>query len=70
MKVPMIGMFCSSIADKRLILRAGWHSAMAQGHALSVLTRAYVVTNDMKYLQVAKRALDLFKTVSELSFFT
>ncbi|OZC10043.1 D-glucuronyl C5-epimerase [Onchocerca flexuosa] len=51
-----------SIADKRLILPAGWHSAMAQGHALSVLTRAYVVTNDMKYLQVAKRALRLFKT--------
>ncbi|EFO22995.2 hypothetical protein LOAG_05488 [Loa loa] len=51
-----------SIADKRLILPAGWHSAMAQGHALSVLTRAYVVTNDMKYLQVAKRALQLFKT--------
>ncbi|CAG9533610.1 unnamed protein product [Cercopithifilaria johnstoni] len=51
-----------SIADKRLILPAGWHSAMAQGHALSVLTRAYVITNDMKYLQVAKRALRLFKT--------
>ncbi|VDK82484.1 unnamed protein product [Onchocerca ochengi] len=50
-----------SIADKRLILPAGWHSAMAQGHALSVLTRAYVVTNNMKYLQVAKRALRLFK---------
>uniref|UniRef100_A0A0R3RT09 heparosan-N-sulfate-glucuronate 5-epimerase n=1 Tax=Elaeophora elaphi TaxID=1147741 RepID=A0A0R3RT09_9BILA len=51
-----------SIADKRLILPAGWHSAMAQGHALSVLTRAYVVTNDVKYLQVAKRALQLFKS--------
>ncbi|KAM3719881.1 D-glucuronyl C5-epimerase [Dirofilaria immitis] len=51
-----------SIADKRLILPAGWHSAMAQGHALSVLTRAYVVTNDAKYLQIAKRALRLFKT--------
>ncbi|KAL3994132.1 D-glucuronyl C5-epimerase C-terminus family protein [Acanthocheilonema viteae] len=50
-----------SIADKRLILPAGWHSAMAQGHALSVLTRAYVVTNDTKYMQVAKRALHLFK---------
>ncbi|VDK85514.1 unnamed protein product [Litomosoides sigmodontis] len=50
-----------SMADKRLILPAGWHSAMAQGHALSVLTRAYIVTNDEKYLQVAKRALYLFK---------
>lgn len=50
-----------SIADKRLILPAGWYSAMAQGHALSVLTRAYVVTNDMKYFQGAKRALQLFK---------
>jgi len=25
------------IADGRLLLKAGWHSAMAQGHALSVL---------------------------------
>uniref|UniRef100_A0A915PQ54 heparosan-N-sulfate-glucuronate 5-epimerase n=1 Tax=Setaria digitata TaxID=48799 RepID=A0A915PQ54_9BILA len=51
-----------SIADKRLILPSGWYSAMAQGHALSVLTRAYVVTNDLKYLQTAKCALDLFNT--------
>ncbi|VDN03778.1 unnamed protein product [Thelazia callipaeda] len=51
-----------SIADKRLILPAGWYSAMAQGHALSVLTRAFVLTNDTKYLQAAKNALLLFKT--------
>ncbi|MFH4978805.1 hypothetical protein AB6A40_005514 [Gnathostoma spinigerum] len=55
-----------SIADKRLILKAGWHSAMAQGHALSVLTRAYGVTKDEKFLQSAARALALFRTpVSE-----
>lgn len=53
-----------SIAEKRLVLPAGWHSAMAQGHALSVLTRAYVVTNDAKYLEAARRALHLFKTVT------
>ncbi|VDK32697.1 unnamed protein product [Gongylonema pulchrum] len=53
-----------SIAEKRLVLPAGWHSAMAQGHALSVLVRAYAVTNDTKYLNVAKRALQLFRTAA------
>ncbi|KAH7719377.1 D-glucuronyl C5 epimerase [Aphelenchoides avenae] len=50
-----------AIADNRLVLKAGWHSAMAQGHALSVLTRAYHVTQEEKYLKAAERALELFK---------
>lgn len=51
------------IAGKQLFLKAGWHSAMAQGHALSVLTRAYHVTKDMKYINAAAKALHLFKIV-------
>ncbi len=49
-----------SIADKRLILEAGWHSAMAQGHAISVLTRAFAVTTDRRYLDAAEHATRLF----------
>lgn len=49
-----------SIAEKRLVLEAGWHSAMAQGHAMSVLTRAYAVTNDTRYLAAANKAAKLF----------
>lgn len=53
-----------SIADKRLVMPAGWHSAMAQGHALSVLTRAYGLTRDPKYLHAAVKAVGLFKTAA------
>uniref|UniRef100_A0A183VG95 heparosan-N-sulfate-glucuronate 5-epimerase n=1 Tax=Toxocara canis TaxID=6265 RepID=A0A183VG95_TOXCA len=51
------------IAEKRLVLQAGWHSAMAQGHAFSVLTRAYSITHDLRYLRAALKATLLFKTV-------
>ncbi|KHJ85958.1 D-glucuronyl C5-epimerase [Oesophagostomum dentatum] len=50
-----------SIADRRLVLPAGWYSAMAQGHALSLLTRAYVETHNISYLASASRALHLFE---------
>jgi len=50
-----------SIADNKLVLPAGWHSAMAQGHALSVLTRAYHLTKDIRYVRVAEHAVDMFK---------
>ena len=49
-----------SIADNKLILPAGWHSAMAQGHALSVLTRAYHLTNDSRFVRAAQKSLNLF----------
>ena len=39
----------------------GWYSAMSQGHALSVLTRAYRKTNNHKYLEAAIKGLQLFK---------
>ncbi|KAK6743762.1 hypothetical protein RB195_010825 [Necator americanus] len=50
-----------SIADRRLVLPAGWHSAMAQGHGLSLLTRAYASTQNITYLTAANKALDLFE---------
>ncbi|ULU00627.1 hypothetical protein L3Y34_001226 [Caenorhabditis briggsae] len=53
-----------SIADRKLVLPPGWHSAMAQGHGISVLTRAYNQFNDKKYLSSAINALELFKTNS------
>ncbi|PIO56549.1 D-glucuronyl C5-epimerase, partial [Teladorsagia circumcincta] len=50
-----------AIAERRLVLDAGWYSAMAQGHALSLLTRAYAATKNASYLVVASKALDLFE---------
>lgn len=38
-------------------LRAGWISGMAQGEALSVLRRGYLLTKDAKYADVARRAM-------------
>ena len=52
------------LADGRLRLAPGWYSAMAQGQAMSVLTRAYVMTGDQKYLDVARRATALFDVPS------
>ncbi|KAI6184438.1 Heparosan-N-sulfate-glucuronate 5-epimerase [Aphelenchoides bicaudatus] len=42
-------------------LKAGWVSAMGQGHGISVLVRAYNLTNDQKYFDTAARALRLFE---------
>ncbi len=42
-----------------------WHSAMATGHALSVLARAYTASLDERYLSAAFRALELFQKDSE-----
>lgn len=50
-----------SIAERKLVLPPGWHSAMAQGHGISVLTRAFKHFNDEKYLKSAAKALKLFK---------
>lgn len=44
-----------------MVLPPGWYSAMGQGHAISVLTRAYHVSGDGKYLEAAKKALGPFK---------
>lgn len=48
------------LANGDLILRPGWYSAMAQGQAISTLTRMYIWSKEVKYLQAASKALDLF----------
>ena len=48
------------LADGRLRLRPGWYSAMAQGQAMSVLTRAYAASGNRKYLDAARRATAVF----------
>uniref|UniRef100_A0A158R5R0 Heparosan-N-sulfate-glucuronate 5-epimerase n=1 Tax=Syphacia muris TaxID=451379 RepID=A0A158R5R0_9BILA len=52
------------VVNNRLTLSSGWHSAMAQGQALSVLTRAYKQLNDSIFLDIAGRALKIFEMVS------
>lgn len=42
-----------------------WYSAMAQGQALSLLTRAYLYTKSPAYLRAALRATKLFKVKSK-----
>ena len=41
-------------------LPAGWISAMAQGQAMSVLSRALLLTEDSNYLKTASEALPVF----------
>ena len=45
-------------------IKPGWYSGMGQGHAISVLTRAYRESNDEKYLSAAVKAINLFKIPS------
>jgi heparosan-N-sulfate-glucuronate 5-epimerase len=42
-------------------LKSPWISAMAQGEAISVLTRAFNLTGDKKYLTIAEMSLNLFE---------
>ena len=42
-----------------------WFSAMAQGQAMSLLTRAYLYTKNQAYLKAALRATNLFKVKSK-----
>lgn len=44
------------------IFEPGWVSGMAQGQALSVLARAYIISGDEKYLNVGNKALDFLIT--------
>jgi hypothetical protein len=43
------------------ILKAPWISALSQGLGISVLVRAYKLTNDEKYIKTARKALRPFK---------
>lgn len=53
------------LAAGRLELDPGWYSAMAQGQAISLLSRAYILTKKMVYLQTALAAVKLFKVSSQ-----
>lgn len=52
------------LSNGELVLKPGWYSAMAQGQAMSVLTRMYRWTRDAKYLMAASKALNVFLTNS------
>lgn len=43
----------------------GWTSAMAQAQAMSLFSRAYVITRDERYLFAGKKALDYLLTRTE-----
>lgn len=45
----------------RYKLKSPWISAMAQGEAISVLLRAYKITNDVRFLRTAEKALSPFE---------
>lgn len=48
------------LSNGELVLPPGWYSAMAQGQAMSLLTRMYHATQDSRYLDSAVEALKLF----------
>ena len=48
-----------------VVLFPGWFSAMAQGQAMSLLTRAYLHTGNKSFLKAALKATKLFKVRSE-----
>ncbi|XP_070158324.1 D-glucuronyl C5-epimerase B isoform X1 [Polyergus mexicanus] len=52
------------VASGMAILEPGWYSSMGQGHAISVLARAYHHSGEAKYLQAAIRGLRPFKLSS------
>ncbi|XP_035230885.1 D-glucuronyl C5-epimerase B-like [Stegodyphus dumicola] len=58
-------MVTRKLSNGMLELAPGWYSAMAQGQAMSVLTRAFRVTGDLHYLEAALRAIKLFNIRSE-----
>ena len=53
-------MVTRKLASGHLELPPGWYSAMAQGHAMSLLVRAYERTHNKKYLDAALKATLLF----------
>ncbi|GMR41718.1 hypothetical protein PMAYCL1PPCAC_11913, partial [Pristionchus mayeri] len=52
------------VADGRLSLPSGWYSAMGQGHALSLLSRAYLRKGEERYLLAALNALKPFSKMA------
>lgn len=53
------------LSNGMLELEPGWYSAMAQGQAMSVLTRAFAATGKRDYLDAALRAVGPFRIRSE-----
>jgi heparosan-N-sulfate-glucuronate 5-epimerase len=52
--------------EYRDILKAPWHSALAQGQGISLLVRAHKETGDAQYLDAAQRALaSFYRAISE-----
>lgn len=58
-------MVTRKLSNGMLELAPGWYSAMAQGQAMSLLTRAFKVSGDLHYLESALRAIKLFSIRSE-----
>ncbi|XP_035738602.1 D-glucuronyl C5-epimerase B-like isoform X1 [Vespa mandarinia] len=52
------------VSNGMATLEPGWYSSMGQGHAISVLARAYYHSREEKYLQAAVRGLRPFKLSS------
>ncbi|XP_012262938.1 D-glucuronyl C5-epimerase B isoform X2 [Athalia rosae] len=52
------------VATGMATLEPGWYSSMGQGHAISVLSRAYYHSGDERYLQAAIRGLRPFRLLS------
>uniref|UniRef100_A0A914LDX0 Heparosan-N-sulfate-glucuronate 5-epimerase n=1 Tax=Meloidogyne incognita TaxID=6306 RepID=A0A914LDX0_MELIC len=59
--IPVERIFNKDEEENKLFLSAGWYSAMAQGHALSFLARAFNATGDERFLLAGERACDLFE---------
>uniref|UniRef100_A0A1I7SSB4 Heparosan-N-sulfate-glucuronate 5-epimerase n=1 Tax=Bursaphelenchus xylophilus TaxID=6326 RepID=A0A1I7SSB4_BURXY len=53
-----------NIVDKKLTLKPGWSSAMAQGHGISTLVRAYHLTKEEKYKNAARQALSPYERLA------
>lgn len=54
----------SGAESSKLSLEPNWYSAMAQGHAMSTLCRAFYTTQDQKYKTAALKAAGLFNISS------
>ncbi|XP_076762423.1 D-glucuronyl C5-epimerase isoform X3 [Xylocopa sonorina] len=52
------------VAPGMATLEPGWYSSMGQGHAISVLARAYYHSGEEKYLHAAVRGLQPFRLSS------
>lgn len=59
--IPVRRKIAAGVTD----LKPGWFSAMSQGHAISLLSRAYHRSGDVKYLQAAKKALYVLDVPAE-----